>query len=292
MLATPQESLCKSPEWSNCVLDTLLLPELQGLTLKFTGIDHPEQCRDLQHFDSYAWPVDYCYNSRGFRDQEWPNNPAAAIWCIGDSFTCGVGSTVQHTWPYVLSQTSDLRTINISMDGASNEWIARRCCDIYNELQPLNIVIMWSYLHRRESTAGNTDINRRIYHVKSTVTEDYENFIQCRQQVQDYCTNSNIVELVIPDWQPTLTDSGWQKIRDAKWPQHAKQLTMADQHIIKELTELHGIDRYMLLEQLQHQHRVLHNLIEVPQLDLARDGHHFDRVTADWVSAQVVSRLR
>jgi hypothetical protein len=67
---------------------------------------------------------------------------------------------------------------------------------------------------------------------------------------------------------------------------------MADQHIIKELTELHGIDRYMLLEQLQHQHRVLHNLIEVPQLDLARDGHHFDRVTADWVSAQVVSRLR
>jgi hypothetical protein len=274
------------------MLDTVMIPELAGHVAPFSGIDHPSHCLDSKHFHAYPGTIEYCYNSRGFRDQEWPQDVTDAVWCLGDSFTSGIGSQLQHTWVWRLGTASQRRTINISMDGASNEWIARRCCDIYSELQPANIVIMWSYPHRRERAGSGSDLERRIYHIKSTVQEDYENFQQCRQQVQTHCSNSRIVELVIPNWQPALTESGWQKIRDATWPQHAKHINLEHAHIIKELVELHGIDKDLLLQQLQHYHSVLNNLIEVPQLDTARDGHHFDCVTADWVAAQVLARLR
>jgi hypothetical protein len=292
MLDTRPGRLCRSPGLKVHMLDHVRIPELAGYTAAYSGIDHPQQCRGLKQFTDYAWPVEYCYNSRGFRDHEWPDQVCNAVWCLGDSFTAGVGSRLEHTWTKVLAKNSGRCTINVSMDGASNEWIVRRCLDIYRELAPKNIVIMWSYPHRRERAGGRSDLDRRIYHVNSTVQQDYENFMQCRQQVHNQCTGSNIVELVIPNWQPVLTQTGWQKMRDNTWPTQVSQLTMADQHIIQELTQLHGVDQYLLTQQLQHQGLVLHDLIEVPQLDLARDGHHFDIVTSDWISAQVIARLQ
>jgi hypothetical protein len=128
------------------LLAELILTNRIGQCWDFTGLDQFEQCRDKEHFKSYPYLIQYKYNSRGFRDQEWPisiEELKNAIWCIGDSFTVGLGSPLEHTWPYQLSNITQQRVINVSMDGASNEWIARMVQHIVHDIEPKNIVIMW-----------------------------------------------------------------------------------------------------------------------------------------------------
>jgi hypothetical protein len=243
--------------------------------------------------------ADCYYNSRGFRDQEWPQNLDRVTWCLGDSFTVGHGSCFAHTWPQALSRLSQHRVISVSMDGASNNWIARQACDVYDLARPKNIVIMWSYLHRREHTNSDLeDIDRRLHYIKSTVAQDYENFLVCRQLVHDHCTESNLIELVIPDFAGCLSQTTWNDIRDHTWP---KQLPATldefaqlpdrivhEMRMVRDLAVDHLLEHYNLRQQ---QPEILAGVILVEYLDRARDDHHFDIETAQWVAAQVTGLL-
>jgi hypothetical protein len=135
------------------ILPDFVLPSRVNQTWQYSGIDSLEHCMDKKHFKSYPHTITYNYNSRGFRDAEWPDKIEelqSAIWCVGDSFTVGVGSPLEHTWPWILQQTTQRRIINVSMDGASNMWIARKSIDIVNKIRPTYLVIQWSYISRRE----------------------------------------------------------------------------------------------------------------------------------------------
>jgi len=233
--------LNEKPENSN-----LIKPQFCNKQFDYSGIDNLKGCLDKKLFLQWPYPVTYNYNSRGFRDQEWPQDLNSSVWCIGDSFTVGIGSCFEHTWPQALNQRSQRSVINVSMDGASNEWIARTACDAYDLAQPRNIVIMWSYLHRREnSNLDLLDLDRRLHSVRSTIHQDFENLSMCRKQVHNHCVSSNLIELVIPNF-----------VNDID--QHCDFLT---------------------------------NVIKVEYLDRARDGHHFDIVTSEWVAKQVQNLL-
>ena len=122
----------------------------------FSGIDSIECIPNSKkkHFKNYPYKIQYQYNSRGFRDQEWPESLDKlqnSIWCLGDSFTDGVGLPFPHIWPQVLQQITNLQTINVSLDGASNNWIARHARTIIDEINPKNLIVQWSYSHRREA---------------------------------------------------------------------------------------------------------------------------------------------
>lgn len=265
----------------------------------YSGMDNLKGCLDRKLFLQWPHKVNYNYNSRGFRDQEWPQDLKSAVWCIGDSFTVGIGSCFEHTWPQALSQHSQRRVINVSMDGASNEWIARQVCDAYDLAQPRNIVIMWSYLHRREnSNLDLLDLDRRLHYIRSTMLQDFENFNSCRKQVHQHCAHSNIIELVIPNFVVSFDDAAWKRIRDPSWPQllpkTLEEFQALSPEITAELHTLHGIDTDQLLEYytIQQQHcDFLADVVTVEYLDRARDGHHFDIVTAEWVAAQVQNLL-
>ena len=121
------------------ILPDFILPSRQHQICTESGIDSLEQCLDKKHFKLYPHQIEYRYNSRGFRDAEWPediNDLKNATWCIGDSFTVGIGSPLKHTWPYILQQQTGCRVINISMDGASNEWMARKCSTLLKIINP------------------------------------------------------------------------------------------------------------------------------------------------------------
>lgn len=132
------------------ILPELMLHTLAGQTELFSAIDSPEECKDRRWFKKYPHTFDYQYNSRGFRDREWPDDLDRAIWCIGDSFTVGVGSPQSHSWPSVLSQLTGVHTVNVSMTGASNDWISKVAGLIADSVTPRCMVIMWSYINRRE----------------------------------------------------------------------------------------------------------------------------------------------
>ena len=136
----------------------MILPEVMLTTRanqhwQFSGLDSLEKCLNKKHFKSYPYTFDYVYNSRGFRDTEWPSNInqlKTAIWCIGDSFTLGLGCPITHTWPNILQTLTGRRIINVSLDGASNQWISKKTVNILKQIQPECVVIHWSYIHRRE----------------------------------------------------------------------------------------------------------------------------------------------
>lgn len=140
------------------ILPDLILPSRVNQHWYDNGFDSFDACMDKNYFKTFPYPVEYIFNSRGFRDVEWPmplTKLHDTIWCVGDSFTVGLGSPTTHVWPYILQQKINKKTVNISMDGASNDWIARRTCDILTEINPKKIIIHWSYTHRREDTVEN-----------------------------------------------------------------------------------------------------------------------------------------
>lgn len=233
------------------ILPDFLLFSRVNQQLKYSGIDSIEHCKNKEHFVSYTHPIDYVYNSRGFRDAEWPESTdelKRAIWCVGDSFTVGIGQPFAHTWTQVLSHQLGVRTINVSMDGASNDWIARKVQRIVEVIDPKNIVVLWSYTHRRESeTVRLSDEARVIFSSKDTPLEDDQRWIKTSEQIKQL--KPNAVQATIPNFQGTSLE-----ITDPlQWPNNVIYITR--------------------------------------QLDWARDYHHFDLLTAQWLVDRVCQRL-
>ena len=266
----------------------------------FSEIDSANLCLDLAHFKSYPHAITYNYNSRGFRDQEWPIGLAElkdAVWCIGDSFTVGLGSPIAHTWVTRLAARSGRRIINVSMDGASNEWIARRAQAVATAVNPGNLVIMWSYVHRREHKNHLlSDEHRRLPNVKSTVVQDWENLLECKRQVDQ--TDANVVHLAVPnaitEFCPLYHQLVWNQICGPDWPSLAprslNELAQLPDYIISEITHLHKcLDTIQLNIEMNTK---LGLFCQVKRLDLARDGHHFDLITADWAASYVANLLK
>jgi hypothetical protein len=285
------------------ILQDLVLQSKVNLQCRFSGIDSLEKCLNKNYFLSYPHKVDYAYNSRGFRDSEWPESLDElknAIWCVGDSFTVGLGSPYEFTWPQVLSAATGRRCINISMDGASNTWISRRAQQIVKEVAPTHMVVLWSYFHRREHPDAGLPDDRRIVHStkSSSYNDDFADFVNCYQHLLNTAVSTNIVNGTIPragllDNQIMLNN--WKNIRDPSWPEQCPQsrseffsLPVYIQHelftspMIKEQFEMLFVYNEFVS---QHQLTVLSNL------DYARDYHHFDLVTSKYFTQEICKKL-
>lgn len=277
------------------ILPDVIVPEMQHSRSEHSlfAMDHPERCYDLDYFHSFPWPVYYQYNSRGFRGPEWPDDLSSVVWCLGDSFTVGIGSPWSHTWPQRLSQRLNCNTVNVSMDGASNAWLARKCQQIYQAVQPRIMIIMWSFLHRRElDDPALTDHQRRLHSTHTTYQQDLQHFVDCVKSTQEFCKNTKIINAIIPGWRTmghtVITQYRWDQLRSPDWPaavpKNLIDLKSLAPQVIKELAE-HGLSYSALTRQLSVQQLLPlpNDLIEVDQIDLARDGYHFDIATADLV---------
>jgi hypothetical protein len=271
---------------------------------KYSGMDCLEQCLDPVLFDNYPHKVQYQYNSRGYRDQEWPADQQLqhSIWCVGDSFTAGIGMSFNHIWPQILEQQLNQRTINVSMDGASNNWIARQTVQILKTIAPKIIIIHWSYAHRREglnalsnsekyaflnhyenikeSSWPNiveveqfglleahiqhellnghdqhwrnslTDEELRLWHIRSDITDDINNTIDCIRLVDQFCTTTQVVHSFIPRFIGGQQQDFYQNLITANT-------------VIKEFEKL----------------------------DYARDGYHYGPLTSQWFVQQLLTVL-
>jgi hypothetical protein len=274
------------------ILPDVVLPSSRNQHFEYSGCDSPEKCLDKKHFQDYPHAVTYEYNSRGFRDAEWPHDLGElrdAIWCIGDSFTVGLGQPLPHIWPQILQTAVGRRCINISMDGASNDWIARKAQRILQEVCPDTMIIMWSYLHRRELLQTDmTDEKRRLhFDAGSLADEDLDNFNKCVTTVQVSQGHTRLKMFMIPNFAPFDGDIIWNDIKGPSWPNlvpgSQEDLLSLPDAIKKELSQdfrcWDTIWNFVPLQSFINQN----NITIVPQLDIARDGHHFDILTSRWV---------
>ena len=282
---------------STVILPDFILPSRANQRWQYSGMDSLDRCFDKNHFLSYPYPIEYVYNSRGFRDSEWPDSIEElknAIWCVGDSFTVGIGQPYEHIWSQVLSKKVNQRTINVSLDGASNEWICRRTKQILEQVNPKLIVILWSYFNRREHI-GTTklDENRRMHSDRTTNEQDIDNFYKCIHDVDSVAGTTKIVNGLIPksSWMILDIDQAWNNIRDSSWPDQAphtfEEFDVLPKIIKKEFKDQHQLfDKFVQMiefKKIEDQYR----LIKLTNLDFARDYHHFDLVTSEFFVKEI-----
>jgi hypothetical protein len=209
------------------------------------GIDCLEYCLNKEHFRNYPKNIIYQYNSRGFRDAEWPNDLADVIWCVGDSATMGIGQPFEETWPQLLEKKTGKTCLNIGEQGCSNDTIALRTQEIYRLYKPKLIVVMWSYLSRRRVNDENVQYDENNFGVEN----DLINFAKNYKLVNDLPVD--VIHLLVPN----ACLFGNNKLSD-----HLLEFNIK-------------------------------NVLFFPQLDHARDYHHFDLQTSNYVCDLILKKI-
>lgn len=284
------------------ILPDFILPSRVNQHWQYSGIDSIDQCVDKKWFKQYPHTIYYDYNSRGFRDQEWPNDYKElknSIWCVGDSFTVGLGSPVEHTWTWLLQNHTNTRTINVSMDGASNNWISRKAVDILTNIRPKHMVIHWSYVSRREETLEVATENRW--------NKFYSNIRDSSWPDCDVGNIKNLPKFIVDEIEtihggfPVTSDDS-RLLRACKCSH--------EEDIENTLTCIQLVNQYSNSTKIIHSFipgfspkefkeiittqamRIASMIIpEIQYLDRARDGHHYDIKTSQAFVNQIISYL-
>lgn len=160
---------------------------------RYSGKDSFWNCDDRWHFLRYAKKIKYDYNSLGFRDTEWPEDLTDVIWCIGDSFTVGLGQPFNETWPQLLQKKLGKRCINLGENACSNDAILLRTKEVVERYQPKIVVVMWSYFARRMRGGVNVDHDKNDFGNKN----DLDNFSKNFELAEKLPTK--IIHMLIPN---------------------------------------------------------------------------------------------
>lgn len=265
------------------MFDNLWLPSRAGLTLTYSGMDSPDRCRDPVWFRQYPHSIQYNYNSRGFRDKEWPQDLSQVLWCVGDSFTVGIGQPFEHVWPYLLAQRTGQRTVNVSMDGASNDWICDVALSILAAFPQARIVVHWSYIHRRQMAPDTALANKfaKLYQAVKDPTWpscEWHQFSSLPAGIQEELVNCH----------------GWQSqvYADDRLLPFVRSTESEDcAHIAACVAKLPPQVIQTSIPHWAPDRTVLtlsQPVIQTTQLDWARDGHHYDKLTSDWLVDQIM----
>ncbi len=269
------------------ILPDFILTTRQHKVWNESGIDSEKYCTDKHHFNSYPYAIEYNYNSRGFRDSEWPDNITDAIWCFGDSFTVGLGSPLEHTWVNILQNKTNIRCINVSMDGASNDWIARKVLRLLETITPRCIIIQWTYVERAEDTDDTKiDENRRLAYTDLDNKVYLHNFDKNLDAVNTAVTTTKLIHSMIPGAYRIENEEffniKWKKLSGDTWPTAPRTKLEFDSLPVNIKEELSTYDFYNDYYEYIHltDSAIRNNIIQLTQVDLARDGHHYDKATA------------
>ncbi len=161
------------------MLEDLSVPVYRSMRPPRLGMDTLMHCRSKTHYLRWRRPISYEFNSRGFRDREWPQDFSSVTWCVGDSETMGLGLPIDDTWPRQLESISSKPVIMVALLGAGNEWIRDAAMTILQSLPGAQVILHWSFLWRRQLPLDDPRVEAAINR----------------------------------EWQQT-----WQIIRDQSWP--------------------------------------------------------------------------
>jgi len=291
------------------LLPNLVLPIRANQCWQESGIDTLAKCHNKQRFLQYPDKIEYRYNSRGFRDQEWPDDLKSAIWCIGDSFTSGIGTSYEHIWPQKLSSITERRIVNVSMDGASNNWIAQRVLEISEHINPDNIVVMWSYVERREKPIeeiANKFLLKFYENAKDSswpTCPDMDKFNTLPYTIRQELASEHSIgpHLRISTNLKSIEIINLDELRIVQVVEDNSVHLDNFKNCINLLKDIKSNLIYSFIPEFaEAEHQVdyvdaccYNQVIPVfDKLDLARDGHHFDRITSQWVAEQAAPLLK
>lgn len=192
-------------EWDTSFQQSVGIARYANLTCDTLGHDSLEHCFNKEHYNTYPVPVDYCFNSIGYRTKPVSQFRGNEILAIGDSFTLGLGVAKHHAWPEQLSQLLGYPVLNFSLNGASNDWMARKTQQLLNWFTPPAVVVHYSFSHRRENPNLDWADDERTE--CDPFYSDHENYANWRKAF-DYFAQLNIpvVHGFINNWHTQTVD--------------------------------------------------------------------------------------
>lgn len=244
------------------------------------------------HADSrWVGPIEYRFNSRGFRDREWPENIKDVIWCVGDSELLGTGITYEQACPRQLELITGRTTIDISIPRASNDWIARQCRILIEELKDDvdTILIQWSFTTRSELSSDEAR-NRLLVELYSSIKEP--NW----PSIDGFFDMESLDPIIAKE---LTSDPYYSKILAMQGPQENAQIHFKKELLFDYAGAKHTISLMLDLEKICRNTQIIHSFVpkfaapdervfvyqqlsennivfleEYEQIDMARDRSH------------------
>ena len=130
----------------------------EKIFLKHTQNEHTRQ--RLEALGFLSTPVEYKYNSHGFRTAEFDQDFDTV--CFGCSFTMGTGVHGKDTWPSQLASLTGLRVANLGHSGSSNDTVFRYAQHYLPLLRPRYAVWLQTDMHRLELIDDARAVNLNI----------------------------------------------------------------------------------------------------------------------------------
>lgn len=129
---------------------------------------------DIEAFNNYP-KFDYKFNSRGFRDEEWPEDISNVLWLVGDSGSMGVGVAYEDTFPVLLEKALDVRVIKACKINGNNYFdVFMYAKEVLTTIKPKVLIVQWSFLWRNHipkdpsiKTSNKMDVAATLSYIKN-----------------------------------------------------------------------------------------------------------------------------
>jgi lysophospholipase L1-like esterase len=184
----------------------IAIPFYANLQTQFLGLDSAEHCVNSKLFHQHP-PVNYRFNSTGFRTHtvdQWQSN---AILVLGDSFTLGLGNNVNERYTDIIERQLIHQVLNFSLNGASNDWICRKLAQLLPLFQPRAIVLHYTFSHRRERPRTDWhDDERTECEPLYTSQQNYNNWLDNFYKICAMTMDIKVIHSFIHNWHDQPVD--------------------------------------------------------------------------------------
>jgi hypothetical protein len=128
-----------------------------------------EKYDELARYNWIDKPIDYTFNSNGFRCAEFTSEPT--LMTLGCSYTVGIGLPAESIWPELLAKKLDMRCANLGQGGMSNDTAFRLCHGWIDVVKPKAVVFFRTFSNRLELLTQN--MATASFGAWSTIPENY-----------------------------------------------------------------------------------------------------------------------
>jgi hypothetical protein len=177
------------------------VPYYANLTCSSLGLDSDQYCFDAAHFKNWPTEINYCFNEIGFRTKSITKFTGKEILVIGDSFSLGLGCNQLQCWPDILENILQYPVLNFSLNGASNDWMARKIQQLLEFFTPRAVLFHHTFSHRRERDQPDwKDDERTECDAYYTSEENFKNFSNNLKTIQQSCQTIPTLHGFVPRW--------------------------------------------------------------------------------------------
>ena len=205
------------PKCQPDIMEHLVVPKRANKEIQWHGLDNPKMTKqDADIFEN--WPngdkINYRFNSRGFRDEEWPATYSGmkdAIWMIGDSFTMGMGIEYEESYKKKMEEVTGRRVIDISLDGTNPGWRRRIALKIMREVAPDYLIMHWGYIwrYKRKYRTLAQEVRNTIFQEQEESC--MESFVETFKSLWETDTNTKVLHNFLPKFAGKWKSQEWIK---------------------------------------------------------------------------------